>query len=114
MTNRKNSRFKSRSVDAKKGIDAAWARGGKAEFPIHRVMRAVEGEAALALHEQCGYTLVYEPSPPSQLMDFLAGPGTQAALRSYWTNSSFTANVINDVPHESRLEPHEWGRAMLE
>lgn len=45
------------------------------------VRTPVEGEAALALHEQCGYTLVYEPSPPSQLMSFLAGPGAQAALR---------------------------------
>lgn len=45
------------------------------------VRTPVEGEAALALHEQCGYTLIYEPSPPSQLMSFLAGPGTQAALR---------------------------------
>jgi glycosyltransferase involved in cell wall biosynthesis len=45
------------------------------------VRTPVEGEAALALHEQCGYTLVYEPSPPSQLMGFLADPGAQAALR---------------------------------
>ncbi len=45
------------------------------------VRTPVEGEAALALHERFGYTLVYEPSPPSQLMGFLTGPGTQAALR---------------------------------
>jgi hypothetical protein len=40
--------------------------------------------------------------------------GSQAAVRAYWTNNSFTANVINDVPHESRLEPHEWGVATVE
>ncbi|MBW2260776.1 MAG: hypothetical protein JRG91_02300 [Deltaproteobacteria bacterium] len=45
------------------------------------VRTPVEGEAALALHEQFGYTLIYEPSPPSQLMGFLSGHGTQAALR---------------------------------
>jgi hypothetical protein len=41
-------------------------------------------------------------------------PGTQAAIRAYWTNNSFTANVLGDVPHESRLEPHEWGVATVE
>jgi hypothetical protein len=40
--------------------------------------------------------------------------GTQAAVRAYWTNNSFTANVTGDVPHESRLEPHEWGTATVE
>lgn len=40
--------------------------------------------------------------------------GTQAAMRAYWHNNSFTANVVNDVPNESRLEPHEWGEALVE
>jgi len=40
--------------------------------------------------------------------------GTQALLRSYWTNNSFSANVLNDVPNESRLEPAEWGMAAVE
>ncbi len=40
--------------------------------------------------------------------------GTQAALRSYWSNNSFSANVTYDVPNESRLEPHEWGTAVVE
>jgi len=44
-----------------------------------------------------------------------AGPeGTQAALRAYWTNNSFSANVTADIPNESRLEPAEWGTAMVE
>jgi len=40
--------------------------------------------------------------------------GTQAAVRAYWMNSSFSANVTNDVPNESRLEPAEWGEAVVE
>jgi hypothetical protein len=40
--------------------------------------------------------------------------GTAAAVRAYWHNNSFTANVINDIPHESRLEPHQWGTAQVE
>ena len=40
--------------------------------------------------------------------------GTQVAARSYWTNNSFSANVTNDVPNESRLEPAEWGQATVE
>jgi hypothetical protein len=34
--------------------------------------------------------------------------GSQIAVRSYWANNSFSANVVNDVPNESRLEPAEW------
>jgi hypothetical protein len=41
-------------------------------------------------------------------------PGTRAAIRAYWHNNSFTANVVDDVPHESRLEPAEWGTALVE
>lgn len=40
--------------------------------------------------------------------------GFQAALRSYWANNSFTANIVDDLPHESRLEPGEWGTAGIE
>jgi len=40
--------------------------------------------------------------------------GTSAALRAYWSNNSFTANVVGDIPHESRLEPREWGTATVE
>jgi len=40
--------------------------------------------------------------------------GSQIALRAYWTNNSFSANVTNDVPNESRLEPAEWGTATVE
>ena len=41
-------------------------------------------------------------------------PGSTAALRAYWSNNSFTANIINDVPNESRLEPVQWGTAVVE
>ena len=40
--------------------------------------------------------------------------GTRAMRRSYWTNNSFSANVLNDVPNESRLEPRQWGEAEVE
>ncbi len=40
--------------------------------------------------------------------------GSQIAARSYWTNNSFSANVVNNVPNESRLEPAEWGKVVVE
>ena len=40
--------------------------------------------------------------------------GTKAAQRAYWFNNSFTAHVVNDIPHESRLEPAEWGDVRVE
>ncbi|MFW6039206.1 MAG: hypothetical protein ACOC9P_01870, partial [bacterium] len=40
--------------------------------------------------------------------------GTRAETRRYWRNNSFTANVTDDIPHESRLEPAEWGTMIVE
>lgn len=40
--------------------------------------------------------------------------GSQVSLRSYWSNNSFSANVIYDIPNESRLEPKYWGKAIFE
>ncbi len=40
--------------------------------------------------------------------------GTRAAARAYLFNNTFTANVVDDIPHESRLEPAEWGEAAVE
>jgi hypothetical protein len=40
--------------------------------------------------------------------------GTRTAVRAYAKNSSFTAGVTKDIPHESRLEPAEWGDAVVE
>jgi hypothetical protein len=40
--------------------------------------------------------------------------GNKTAMRKYWNNNSFTANVLYDIPHESRLEPKEWGSAVVE
>ena len=34
--------------------------------------------------------------------------------RTYWMNNSFSANVTNDIPNESRLEPGEWGVAEVD
>lgn len=63
--------------------------------------------------------LNWSPQPGSSLkadVGYIFGnaAGTQAASRAYWSNNSFTANVVNDVPHESRLEPKEWGTAAVE
>ncbi|HUW35430.1 MAG TPA: hypothetical protein VM223_27790 [Planctomycetota bacterium] len=40
--------------------------------------------------------------------------GTAGSARSYWVNNSFSANVTNDVPNESHLEPAEWGTAVVD
>ncbi|MCX7934779.1 MAG: hypothetical protein N3A66_05920, partial [Planctomycetota bacterium] len=40
--------------------------------------------------------------------------GTQASLRAYWCNNGRDANILNDVPSESRLTPAEWGTALVE
>jgi hypothetical protein len=40
--------------------------------------------------------------------------GTAAAVRAYWRNNGFTANVVGDIPNESRLEPSLWGTALVE
>jgi hypothetical protein len=40
--------------------------------------------------------------------------GNGGAARSYVFNNSFSANVVNDVPNESRLEPAQWGAAEVE
>jgi sugar lactone lactonase YvrE len=38
----------------------------------------------------------------------------KAVRRSYLSNNSFSANVIDDIPNEARLEPKEWGEAEVE
>ena len=40
--------------------------------------------------------------------------GTSTAARAYWKNNGFSANVVSDIPNESRLEPAEWGTAHIE
>ncbi len=40
--------------------------------------------------------------------------GTRSNIRAYLFNNSFSANVIDDIPNESRLEPAEWGEATVE
>lgn len=40
--------------------------------------------------------------------------GTQAMMRAYWVNNGFSANVVDDIPNESRLTPGEWGEATIE
>lgn len=38
----------------------------------------------------------------------------KAVRRAYLANNSFSANVVDDIPNESRLEPREWGEASVE
>jgi hypothetical protein len=38
----------------------------------------------------------------------------KAVRRAYLNNNSFSANVIDDIPNEARLEPKEWGEAEVE
>jgi hypothetical protein len=40
--------------------------------------------------------------------------GTRCAQRACWSNNSPTANIIDDIPNESRLEPDQWGNALVE
>jgi hypothetical protein len=40
--------------------------------------------------------------------------GNTTATRAYWSNHSFSSKVTQDVPSESRLEPKEWGEAVVE
>ena len=40
--------------------------------------------------------------------------GTRAMVRTYWINNGFSANVVEDIPNESRLEPAQWGKAIIE
>ena len=75
-----------------------------------------------------GYTAVvtvplaligWKPAPGGSVrMDvgviFGNAAGTRTAIRAYWRNNSFSANVVDDIPHESRLEPAEWGEALVE
>ncbi len=37
----------------------------------------------------------------------------KAVRRAYLYNNSFSANVVDDIPNESRLEPKEWGEAVV-
>jgi len=63
--------------------------------------------------------LEWTPQPNSAVrldLGYLFGnaTGNQCAQRAYWSNTGATAGIIDDVPSESRLEPHQWGMAMVE
>jgi DNA-binding beta-propeller fold protein YncE len=40
--------------------------------------------------------------------------GRNALKRAYWSNNGFEANVVDDIPDESRLNPEFWGTAVVE
>ena len=40
--------------------------------------------------------------------------GRNALARTYWSNNGFEANIVDDIPDESRLNPEFWGTAVVE
>ncbi|MFW6038973.1 MAG: hypothetical protein ACOC9P_00670, partial [bacterium] len=63
--------------------------------------------------------LDWQPPPASTVkldVGYIFGNarGNNATRRAYWSNNSFHANVVDDVPDESRLEPDQWGTAIIE
>ncbi len=63
--------------------------------------------------------LGWRPQPDSKVrmdLGYIYGnsQGSKAMRRSYWTNNGFSANVLDDVPNESRLEPNLWGEGEVE
>lgn len=40
--------------------------------------------------------------------------GNTTATRVSWSNHSFSSGVTQDVPNEARLEPAQWGEAVVE
>ena len=79
------------------------------------VASSVEADSGLARHKK----MFAVPRPGAAVkMDlgyiFGNSTGTKATSRSYWSNNGFSANVLDDVPNESRLTPNEWGLAMVE
>jgi hypothetical protein len=63
--------------------------------------------------------LGWKPQPGAKVrmdLGFIYGnnEGSKAMARSYWANNGFSANVLNDVPNESKLTPNEWGTADCE
>lgn len=63
--------------------------------------------------------LGWTPKPGSKVkMDvgyiFGNSTGNQVAMRTYWSNNSFAANCVGDVPNEIKLEPDQWGMALVE
>ena len=63
--------------------------------------------------------LNWRPQPGSSVrMDvgYIFGneTGTRATGRCYWSNTGFSAGVLNDIPNESRLDPSLWGSVEVE
>ena len=92
-------------------------------------IRVVSDEVDLQYREQNGSfrataaipleLIGWEPQPASTVrmdLGYIFGNqnGSNAALRSYWANNSPEANVTDDIPDESRLNPEHWGTALVE
>ncbi len=84
--------------------------------PTGFVARASLPLTALGLDSAAGVTL----APGTKLKTDLgyvfgnARGANKAVRRAYLFNNSFSANIVDDIPNESRLEPQEWGEATVE
>ncbi len=84
--------------------------------PTGFVARASLPLTALGLDSAAGMTL----APGTKLKMDLgyvfgnARGANKAVRRAYLFNNSFSANIVDDIPNESRLEPQEWGEATVE
>ncbi|MHC1765151.1 MAG: hypothetical protein AB9869_12770 [Verrucomicrobiia bacterium] len=66
------------------------------------------GDEAGLNYRECAYDLMSQPGFPWQTS------ACWGKLIFSDHGNSFTANVVNDIPNESRLEPAEWGNARVE
>ncbi|MCX7936021.1 MAG: hypothetical protein N3A66_12275, partial [Planctomycetota bacterium] len=80
----------------------------KTDFGFHA--RAAIPLAALRLELKSGQKLKMDVG---YIFGNAQGVG-KAMRRAYLFNNSFSANVVDDIPNESRLEPKEWGEAVVE
>jgi hypothetical protein len=114
-------------------------KGFKGEPIVLRSPTGTESFDAIEVSDKVGLEYVKEPNAPMfkavatipmEVLGWRPNPGgkvradlgyifgneggTKAMARSYWMNNGFSANVLNDVPNESRLTPNEWGEAEVE
>ncbi|MBC2602951.1 sugar-binding protein [Puniceicoccus vermicola] len=85
------------------------------ELTYHKTLGGFEALVTIPL-EALGITELKPGEKIKMDLGYIFGnnQGTRTAARSHARNNSFTANVTNDIPHESRLEPAEWGEATVE
>ncbi|MBS3762040.1 MAG: hypothetical protein KGZ25_01930, partial [Planctomycetes bacterium] len=92
--------------------------------------RIIEIDSVRLEHEKTAEGFTATATIPLEVLDWDPVPGTgvkmdlgyifgdktgrNALKRAYWANNSFEANVVDDLPDESRLNPEFWGTAVVE